>query len=147
MEHDSKVKTQGGLEVLAAWALAHQDNRGSLLTVHVEDSSCGVHAAHVHGDTHGRFSLLRALAGRMLFAELGMASSRLQLWAAQLGISSATSSEVWDVRDGLECSGVCVSERVLEYMSTSQLCEVLANAQLTMLYDSHGQPSQKPLSS
>lgn len=138
MEHDSKMKTKGGLEVLAAWALAPEDNRGSTVPVHAEDSSCGVHSAHVHGDTQGRFSLLRALAGRMLLADLGMASSRLQLWAAQLGIDSGASSEVWDVRDGLECCGMCVSEWVLEYMSTSQLREVLANAQLTMLHDRDG---------
>lgn len=71
----------------------------------------------------------------MMLAGLALESSRLQLWAAQLGINSATLSDVWDVCVSLEGCGLCSSERALDIMSTSQLRELLANAELTMLHD------------
>lgn len=107
----------------------------SVVLARADDSIRGIHAAHVHGDTLGRFSILRALSGRMMLAELAMESSRLQLWATQLGVSSRTLADVWDIHAGIEGCGLRVSERALEVMSASHLRELLANAELIMLHD------------
>lgn len=141
LEHGSTLRNKSRLEVLGVTALAAQDTWETAIGVHTDDSTRGVHAAHVHGDTLGRFSLLRAMAGRMALADLGIASSRLQLWATQLAIVSGSPSDVRDMRDIVEGCGVCVNERALEVMSTFQLCEFLANTQLAMLHGADGRAS------
>eukprot|EP00892_Ulva_mutabilis_P008349 jgi/Ulvmu1/5887/UM026_0008.1 len=131
LDLDSTTK----VELLSAHALAPLDTWESAVLDHAEDWARGIHAAHVHGETNGRFSILRALAGRKMLAEIALNCSRLQLWASQLGIRSAALTYVWDVYYSVEQSGLCVNERALQVMSTSQLQEVLANAELSTLHD------------
>lgn len=93
-----------------------------------------IHQSYVHGDCWGRFELLRMLSGRVIRAEIAVCASRLQLWAAQAGISGDVEQGALDL-DGTSQRGMWIDERALEMMSSSQLREVLVNAELAALHE------------
>lgn len=93
-----------------------------------------IHQSYVLGDSLGRFELLRMLSGRTIRAEIAVWASRLQLWASQVGINGDIEPSSLDLEEICKC-GMWIDERALEMMSSSQLREVLVNAELAALHD------------
>lgn len=137
------MKGEGGkraaMHVLKATARQCEDvayDRWRLASLTSLSSALGsIHHSYVLGDSLGRFELLRMLSGRIIRAEIALWASRLQLWAAQSGLSGDMQPISPDLDDVCTC-GMWIDERALEMMSSSQLQEVLLNAELAALHES-----------